>query len=51
MQIPTDLRFVSSSSDATAPFGGYKMSGVGRELGEYTLELSTEIKIVYVNRA
>ncbi len=32
--------------DAAAPFGGYKMSGIGRELGEYALELYTEIKTV-----
>jgi aldehyde dehydrogenase (NAD+) len=37
--------------DAAAPFGGYKMSGHGRELGEYALELYTEIKTVYVNLA
>jgi aldehyde dehydrogenase (NAD+) len=35
--------------DAAAPFGGYKMSGQGRELGEYALELYTEVKTVYVN--
>jgi aldehyde dehydrogenase (NAD+) len=35
--------------DAAAPFGGYKMSGHGRELGEYALELYTEVKTVYVN--
>jgi aldehyde dehydrogenase (NAD+) len=34
--------------DAAAPFGGYKMSGQGRELGEYALELYTEVKTVYV---
>jgi aldehyde dehydrogenase (NAD+) len=34
--------------DAAAPFGGYKMSGQGRELGEYALELYTEVKAVYV---
>jgi len=28
------------------PFGGYKMSGHGRELGEYALELYTEVKSV-----
>lgn len=32
--------------DAAAPFGGYKMSGIGRELGEYALELYTEVKTV-----
>jgi aldehyde dehydrogenase (NAD+) len=35
--------------DAAAPFGGFKMSGFGRELGEYALELYTEPKTVYVN--
>ncbi len=35
--------------DAAAPFGGFKMSGTGRELGEYALELYTEIKTVYVS--
>lgn len=32
--------------DAAAPFGGYKMSGIGRELGEYGLHLYTEVKTV-----
>lgn len=32
--------------DAAAPFGGYKMSGQGRELGEYGLEAYTEVKTV-----
>jgi aldehyde dehydrogenase (NAD+) len=35
--------------DAAAPFGGFKMSGIGRELGEYSLEQYTEVKTVYVN--
>jgi aldehyde dehydrogenase (NAD+) len=35
--------------DAAAPFGGFKMSGIGRELGEYSLEMYTEVKTVYVN--
>lgn len=35
--------------DAAAPFGGFKMSGQGRELGEYALEHYTEVKTVYVN--
>jgi aldehyde dehydrogenase (NAD+) len=34
--------------DAAAPFGGFKMSGVGRELGEYALRNYTEIKTVTV---
>lgn len=37
--------------DAAAPFGGYKMSGFGRELGEYALQLYTEVKTVTVNLA
>ena len=32
--------------DAAAPFGGYKMSGSGRELGEYALDAYTEVKTV-----
>ncbi|MCP1356559.1 aldehyde dehydrogenase family protein [Aneurinibacillus migulanus] len=34
--------------DPAAPFGGYKMSGNGREMGEYAMELYTEIKSVWV---
>jgi aldehyde dehydrogenase (NAD+) len=34
--------------DAAAPFGGFKMSGIGRELGEYALQNYTEVKTVYV---
>ena len=30
------------------PFGGFKMSGIGRELGEYALRNYTEIKTVTV---
>jgi aldehyde dehydrogenase (NAD+) len=35
--------------DAAAPFGGYKMSGHGRELGEYALQLYSEVKTVTMN--
>ena len=32
--------------DPAAPFGGYKMSGYGREMGQYALELYSEVKCV-----
>ncbi len=35
--------------DPAAPFGGYKASGIGRELGPYALEHYTQIKDVWVN--
>lgn len=35
--------------DAAAPFGGFKMSGIGRELGEYAMQNYTEVKTVYVS--
>lgn len=31
------------------PFGGYKTSGIGRELGEYALENYTQVKAVHIN--
>ena len=35
--------------DAAAPFGGFKMSGMGRELGEAALNNYTELKTVTVS--
>ncbi|WP_338752713.1 aldehyde dehydrogenase family protein [Bacillus sp. FJAT-52991] len=35
--------------DAAAPFGGYKQSGIGREMGSYALDNFTEVKSVWVN--
>ncbi|XP_073306188.1 benzaldehyde dehydrogenase, mitochondrial-like [Primulina huaijiensis] len=32
--------------DATIPFGGYKMSGIGREKGEYSLKNYMQVKAV-----
>ncbi len=39
----------NSSVHTEAPFGGYKMSGIGRELGMHALEHYTEVKNVYVD--
>ena len=35
--------------DTASPFGGFKMSGMGRELGEYALRAYTEVKSVIVS--
>jgi len=32
--------------DTRAPFGGFKQSGIGRELGEYGLQQYTQVKSV-----
>ena len=37
--------------DAAAPFGGYKQSGYGREMGRHALDLNTQVKNVIVNLA
>jgi aldehyde dehydrogenase (NAD+) len=34
--------------DTRAPFGGFKLSGIGRELGEYGLQQYSEVKTVIV---
>ncbi len=39
----------NSSVHTEAPFGGYKMSGVGRELGMHALDLYTEVKNVFID--
>ena len=38
-------------SDAAAPFGGYKASGIGREHGLSGLEAYLEEKVVWVSLA
>ena len=35
--------------DAASPFGGYKQSGYGRELGHHALDLYTQVKSVWVD--
>jgi acyl-CoA reductase-like NAD-dependent aldehyde dehydrogenase len=39
----------SSSVHTEAPFGGYKQSGIGREMGMHAATLYTEVKNVYFN--
>ena len=39
----------NNSVHVEAPFGGYKQSGIGRELGMDALELYTEVKNVFVD--
>ncbi len=35
--------------DAASPFGGYKQSGWGREMGHHALSLYTEVKSIWVD--
>ncbi len=35
--------------DAASPWGGFKQSGIGREMGSYALDSYTEVKSVWVN--
>ncbi|MEA2554767.1 MAG: hypothetical protein QOI60_98, partial [Actinomycetota bacterium] len=39
----------SSSVHTEAPFGGYKQSGVGREMGMHAVGLYTEVKNIYLS--
>ncbi|SCU89652.1 LAME_0E04786g1_1 [Lachancea meyersii CBS 8951] len=50
-QVEAGVCYVNSSNqvDFALPFGGVKMSGHGRELGEYGLGNFTSVKAVYVN--
>ena len=36
-------------ADPAAPFGGFRMSGYGREMGSYALDLYSEVKCVWTN--
>jgi len=50
-RVRTGVMSVNSNSSVhtQAPFGGYKQSGMGRELGMHALQLYTEVKNVYVD--
>jgi len=39
----------NSSVRVTTPFGGFKQSGIGRELGPHALEAYTEVKNVFIS--
>jgi acyl-CoA reductase-like NAD-dependent aldehyde dehydrogenase len=39
----------SSSVHTEAPFGGYKQSGIGREMGMHAVGLYTEVKNIYLS--
>ena len=41
----------ASSVFTEAPFGGYKRSGIGREMGMHAVNLYTEVKNVYLSEA
>jgi acyl-CoA reductase-like NAD-dependent aldehyde dehydrogenase len=41
----------SSSVHTEAPFGGYKRSGIGREMGMHAVNLYTEVKNVYLSQS
>ena len=49
--IRTDTIWINTYNnfDAASPFGGYKQSGWGREMGPEALELYTETKSVWVS--
>lgn len=50
-KLQSGMVFLNSSGDAHfgIPFGGYKSSGIGRELGQYALDAYTQTKAVHVN--
>ena len=50
-RIQAGMVWLNSSGDSHfgIPFGGYKSSGIGRELGAYALDAYTQTKAVHVN--
>jgi len=39
----------AQATEMNVPFGGYKQSGIGRELGQYALDTYTQVKGVHIN--
>lgn len=52
-KLQAGMVWVNSSGDSHfgIPFGGYKASGIGRELGKYALNAYTQTKAIHVNLA
>lgn len=50
-KLQAGMVWINSSGDShyAIPFGGYKQSGIGRELGSYALSNYTQSKAVHVN--
>jgi aldehyde dehydrogenase (NAD+) len=50
-RLEAGMVWINSSQDSHfgIPFGGYKSSGIGRELGSYALGAYTQTKAVHVN--
>ncbi|KAG6916256.1 hypothetical protein DXG01_007713 [Tephrocybe rancida] len=49
MEAGTAMINASMASETSVPFGGYKQSGIGREMGDVALETYTQVKAVHVN--
>ena len=52
-KLQAGMVWINSSGDSHfgIPFGGYKSSGIGRELGKYALDAYTQTKAIHVNLA
>ncbi|KAH3667145.1 hypothetical protein OGAPHI_002794 [Ogataea philodendri] len=50
-QLEAGSVYINSSNDESCkvPFGGFKMSGIGRELGESGIDLYTQSKSIFLN--
>lgn len=50
-RLQAGMVWLNSSGDSHygIPFGGYKSSGIGRELGSYAIDAYTQTKAVHVN--